>query len=251
MPKARRLTAARPRRQPRAILASLALGLAVVLGLPGEGGSALAQSPSRIKDVADFEGVRDNLLVGYGLVVGLNGTGDDLDSAVFTRESLIGMLQRLGVNARSEDLDSDNVAAVMVTADLPPFSRQGTRIDIQVSALGDAESLLGGTLLVTPLMGADGEVYAVAQGQVAVAGFSAAGNAQTIVKGVPTSGRIANGAIIERELGFELEQLRAVKLALRNPDLTTARRIAEAINTFTGEASARSLDPTTVQKPRR
>lgn len=248
MPKARCHTAARPRRLTRA---ALALGLAVALasagGLPLDSGSAAAQTQSRIKDVADFEGVRDNMLVGYGLVVGLNGTGDDLDSAVFTRESLIGMLQRLGVNARDEDLDSENVAAVMVTADLPPFSRQGTRIDIQVSALGDAESLLGGTLLVTPLMGADGEVYAVAQGQVAVAGFSAAGNAETVVKGVPTSGRIANGAIIERELEFELEQLRSVKLALRNPDLTTARRIAEAINGFTGEASARSLDPTTVQ----
>jgi flagellar P-ring protein precursor FlgI len=252
MPKVRFDTAvSRPCRRPRAALAARALGLAAALGfalgLALDSGSAAAQAQSRIKDVADFEGVRDNMLVGYGLVVGLNGTGDDLDSAVFTRESLIGMLQRLGVNARSEDLDSDNVAAVMVTADLPPFSRQGTRIDVQVSALGDAESLLGGTLLVTPLLGADGEVYAVSQGQVAVAGFSAAGNAQTIVKGVPTSGRIANGAIIERELGFELEQLRSVKLALRNPDLTTARRIADAINAFTGEGSARSLDPTTVQ----
>jgi len=243
MPKARFHTAARrPRLSSLAATVMFALGLALGLAQP-----AAAQGQSRIKDVADFEGVRDNLLVGYGLVVGLNGTGDDLDSAVFTRESLIGMLQRLGVNARDDDLDSDNVAAVMVTADLPPFSRQGTRIDIQVSALGDAESLLGGTLLVTPLLGADGEVYAVAQGQVAVAGFSAAGNAETIVKGVPTSGRIANGAIIERELGFELEQMRAVRLALRNPDLTTARRIAQAINVFTGEESARSLDPTTVQ----
>ncbi|MGF1631433.1 MAG: flagellar basal body P-ring protein FlgI [Kiloniellaceae bacterium] len=240
-----------PRKQPRAALAvrvlSLAAALGFALGLVLDSGNAAAQSQSRIKDVADFEGVRDNMLVGYGLVVGLNGTGDDLGSAVFTRESLIGMLQRLGINARDADLDSDNVAAVMVTADLPPFSRQGTRIDIQVSALGDAESLLGGTLLVTPLLGADGEVYAVAQGQVAIAGFSAAGNAQTIVKGVPTSGRIANGAIIEREIGFELEQLRSIKLALRNPDLTTARRVAEAINTYTGEASARSLDPSTIQ----
>jgi len=228
-----------------AALAALAALAVVLTGLGA--GSAAAQNQSRIKDVADFEGVRDNLLVGYGLVVGLNGTGDDLDSAIFTRESLIGMLQRLGINARGNDLDTDNVAAVMVTADLPPFARQGTRIDIQVSALGDAESLLGGTLLVTPMLGADGEVYAVAQGQVAVAGFSAAGNAQTIVKGVPTAGRIANGAIIERELGFELEQLNSVKLSLRNPDLTTARRIAEAINDFVGENTARSVDPTTVR----
>ncbi|MGD1876917.1 MAG: flagellar basal body P-ring protein FlgI [Kiloniellaceae bacterium] len=245
-----RFDTACPRRQPRcSVVSRLGLALALCLALPLalQSGSASAQNQSRIKDVADFEGVRDNLLVGYGLVVGLNGTGDDLKKAVFTRESLIGMLQRMGVNARDTDLDSANIAAVMITAALPPFSRQGTRIDIQVSALGDAESLLGGTLLVTPLLGADGEVYAVAQGQVAVAGFSAAGNAETIVKGVPTSGRIANGAIIERELGFELEQLRSVKLALRNPDLTTARRVADVINDFTGEASARSLDPTTVQ----
>ncbi len=256
MPTARFHTAAfRPRlprfgaRLPGSLRGALALAFSLVLalGLALDGSAARAQTVSRIKDVADFEGVRDNLLVGYGLVVGLNGTGDNLDSAVFTRESLIGMLQRLGVNARDEDLDTDNVAAVMITADLPPFSRQGTRIDVQVSALGDAESLLGGTLLVTPLLGADGEVYAVAQGQVAVAGFSAAGNAETIVKGVPTSGRIANGAIIERELGFELEQLSSVKLSLRNPDLTTARRIADAINDFTGEAAARSVDPTTVR----
>ena len=252
MPKVRFDTAAhqsRPARlgAARARFCALTLALALSLGLGLATTAAEAQSPSRIKDVADFEGVRDNLLVGYGLVVGLNGTGDDLGSAVFTRESLIGMLQRLGVNARDDDLDTDNVAAVMITADLPAFARQGTRIDVQVSALGDSESLLGGTLLVTPLLGADGEVYAVAQGQVAVAGFSAAGNAETIVKGVPTSGRIANGAIIERELGFELEQLRSVKLSLRNPDLTTARRIATAINAFTGENTARSIDPTTVQ----
>ncbi len=252
MPKVRSSTALRQPQRPRfgaliKALPALLLALGLGLGLGLSGTAALAQSQSRIKDVADFEGVRDNLLVGYGLVVGLNGTGDNLGSAVFTRESLIGMLQRLGINARSEDLDTDNVAAVMITADLPPFSRQGTRIDVQVSALGDSESLLGGTLLVTPLLGADGEVYAVAQGQVAVAGFSAAGNAETVVKGVPTSGRIANGAIIERELGFELEQLRSVKLSLRNPDLTTARRIANAINGFTGEPSARPTDPTTVQ----
>ena len=208
--------------------------------------AAPALGQSRIKDIAEFEGVRDNLLVGYGLIVGLDGTGDDLDSAVFTRESLIGMLQRLGVNARDPNLDTDNVAAVMVTANLPPFSRQGTRIDVTVSALGDAESLLGGTLLVTPMLAADGEVYAVAQGQVAVAGFSAAGNAQTVVKGVPTAGRIPNGAIIEREIGFDIEQLQTVKISLRNPDLTTARRIAAAVNGFIGLPVARPTDPATV-----
>ena len=208
--------------------------------------TAPAAAQSRIKDIADFEGIRENMLVGYGLVVGLDGTGDDLDSAVFTRESLIGMLQRLGVNARNADLDTENVAAVMVTASLPAFARQGSRIDVTVSALGDAESLLGGMLLVTPMLAADGEVYAVAQGTVAVAGFSAQGNAQSIVKGVPTGGRIANGAIIEREVGFEMAALRSVKISLRNPDLTTARRIAGAINGFVGTPSAQPLDPGTV-----
>jgi flagellar P-ring protein precursor FlgI len=208
---------------------------------------AAAEAQARIKDISSFEGVRDNLLIGYGLVVGLDGTGDDLDSSVFTRESLIGMLQRLGVNARDEDLDTDNVAAVMVTANLPAFARQGSRIDVDVSALGDAESLLGGTLLVTPLLGADGEVFSVAQGPVQIGGFSAQGNAQNVTKGVPTAGRIPNGAIIEREIGFELRQLDAVKLSLRNPDFTTAQRVAEAINAYVGVTAAASLDSGTVQ----
>ncbi len=221
------------------------LGLALTLALSFFAPAALGQT--RIKDVVEFEGVRDNQLVGYGLVVGLNGTGDDLNSAVFTRQSLIGMLQRLGINAREADLDTDNVAAVMVTADLPPFARQGSRIDVNISALGDAESLLGGTLLVTPLLAADGEVYAVAQGPIAVGGFSAQGNAETITKGVPTAGRIANGAIVERELDFVLDHLNRVKISLRNPDFTTARRIAAAINQFVGPETARSLDSGTVQ----
>lgn len=209
--------------------------------------AAAAEAQSRIKDIADVEGVRDNQLVGYGLIVGLNGTGDDLDSAPFTRESLIGMLQRLGVSARDDDLDTQNVAAVMVTANLPPFARQGTRIDVTVSALGDAESLLGGTLLVTPLLAADGEVYAVGQGPVAVGGFSAEGEAASVTKGVPTTGRIANGAIVEREIAFALGDLESVKLSLRNPDFTTARRMAQAINKFLGETAARPSDPATVQ----
>lgn len=219
-----------------------AIMLAAVLLWP-----AAASAQSRIKDIADVEGIRDNMLVGYGLVVGLNGTGDDLDDSVFTRESLIGMLQRLGVNARDNDLDTDNVAAVMVTADLPPFTRQGTRIDINVAALGSAGSLLGGTLLVTPLLGADGEVYAVAQGSVNISGFSAGGNAQNVTKGVPTSGRIPNGAIVERAIDFRLADLRDVHLQLRNPDLTTARRMANAINSYVGTSAARSLDPATVR----
>jgi flagellar P-ring protein precursor FlgI len=228
----------------------LAAGLlAVTVGLmPGA-----AFGASRIKDIADFEGVRDNMLIGYGLVVGLNGTGDSLTNAPFTKESLTGMLERLGVNIRKKDgtIDSvspKNVAAVMVTAVLPPFARQGTRIDVQVAAMGDSKNISGGTLLVTPLIGADGEVYAVGQGNVATGAVSASGaSGSTVTKGVPTSGRVANGAIVERELPFEMSHLEAVKVALRNPDFTTARRIAQAVNAFLGTDAARPSDPGTVQ----
>ena len=205
-----------------------------------------ANASSRIKDIVQFEGVRENMLVGYGLVVGLNGTGDTLVDGQFTKQSLKAMLNRLGVKPTDAGLDSKNVAAVMVTAVLPPFARQGSRIDVTVSALGDAKSLLGGTLLVTPVLGADGEVYAVAQGQLAVGGFAASGDAETIVKGVPTSARIASGGIVEREVGFEMANMESVTLSLRNPDFTTARRIAQAINAFLGTAAARPSDPTTV-----
>jgi flagellar P-ring protein precursor FlgI len=228
--------------RPIAIAAVLIAGLACVLT-----SAVPAAAQTRIKDITMVEGVRENQLVGYGLVVGLNGSGDDIDDSVFTRESLIGMLQRLGVNARDEDLDTENIAAVMVTADLPAFARQGTRIDVNVSALGTAESLRGGQLLVTPLLGADGEVYAVAQGPVAVGGFQAGGQAQEVTKGVPTNGRIPNGAIVEREVDFKLNSLKTVNLTLRNPDFTTARRIGKAINQFIGNQVARPLDPSTVQ----
>ena len=209
-------------------------------------GADTARASSRIKDIADFEGIRDNLLIGYGLVVGLNGTGDDLGSAIFTRQSLEAMLERLGVNTRGADIDTDNVAAVMVSAKLPPFARHGTEIDITVSALGDASSLLGGTLLVTPMMGADGEVYAVAQGSLVVGGFAVGGAAEDVVKGVPTGARIPGGAIVEREVGFELATLDSVRISLRNPDLTTARRMARAINAFLSENAASALDPGTI-----
>lgn len=206
-----------------------------------------ADASSRIKDIADFEGIRENQLIGYGLVVGLNGTGDSLNNTPFTQQSLQAMLERLGVNTRNTALNTDTVAAVMVTANLPPFSTQGTRIDVNVSALGDSSSLQGGTLLVTPLVGADGEVYAIAQGSVAIGGFSAQADAASVVRGVPTAGRIANGGLVERELEFKLASLTSVRLALRNPDLTTARRIALSINELIGMPTAEPVDPATVK----
>lgn len=225
------------------LCAALALSLMASAILPPMPCKA---ATTRIKDIVDIEGVRENMLVGYGLVVGLNGTGDRLNNSPFTEQSLLAMLERLGVNVRGLDLRTENVAAVMVTATLPAFGAQGTRIDVTVSALGDAENLLGGQLLVTPLMGADGEVYAVAQGPVAVSGFSAQGAAESITKGVPTKGRIAAGAIIEREIPFELDGLNAVRLSLRNPDFTTARRVATAVNDFLGQSLAQVQDPSTV-----
>jgi flagellar P-ring protein precursor FlgI len=209
-----------------------------------------AGAASRIKDIVDFEGVRDNQLVGYGLVVGLDGTGDDMKKkAPFTRESLIGMLERLGVkiDRTDTDLETKNLAAVMVTATLPAFSRQGSEIDVTVASLGDATSLQGGTLLATPLIGADGEVYAVSQGNITIGGFKATGDAEAVVRGVPTSGRIVRGAIVEREIPFELNTLSAVKLSLRNPDFTTAQRVTDAINAAIGAGTAHALDSATVQ----
>lgn len=219
--------------------------LALIITLSGIY-SLPAWGSSRIKDIADFEGVRDNQLVGYGLVVGLNGTGDNIKSIDFTKESLISMLDQIGINARGGQIKSKNIAAVMVTANLPAFSRQGSRIDVMVSALGDAKNLQGGTLLATPMVGADGEVYAVAQGQIAVGGVAAQGANQSLVKGVPTSGRIANGAIIENEIPFKLEDLDVIRLALRNPDFTTSRRVADAINAMLGTTVAKAIDPATI-----
>jgi flagellar P-ring protein precursor FlgI len=217
----------------------LALVLALLAAVPAAGAS-------RIKDIVEFEGVRENQLVGYGLVVGLNGSGDTLKDGGFTKQSLKSMLNRMGVKPTEDGLQSKNVAAVMITAQLPAFARQGNRIDVTVSALGDASDLDGGTLLVTPLMGADGDVYAVAQGQVGVSGFTASAEASNVTRGVPTTGRIANGAIVEREVGFELANMDTIKLSLRSPDFTTARRIAQAINKFLDEPAAKSSDPSTV-----
>src|SRR5919112_1656228 len=232
----------------RAFAAAVAaLSLLSLVTPAGADGSYRVSATSRIKDLANFEGVRQNQLIGYGLVVGLNGSGDTLNNIPFTRQSLQAMLERLGVNIRGATIRTGNVAAVMVTANLPAFGTQGTRIDVTVSSLGDAKSLQGGTLLVTPLLGADGNVYAVGQGSVAIGGFQAEGEAAKITRGVPTVGRIVNGAIIEREIDFALNRLPQLRLALRNADFTTAKRIAAAVNDFIGGAIAEPLDPSTVQ----
>ena len=220
-----------------------ALGAALVLAPVAQATAA----PARIKDIVDVEGIRENQLVGYGLVVGLDGTGDSLNNSPFTKQSLQSMLERLGVNTQGENVRTANVAAVMVTASLPPFGTQGSRMDVSVASLGNAKSLRGGTLLVTPLLGADGEVYAIAQGPVAINGFKAEGDAASIVSGVPTTGRISSGALIEREIGFELGSQHSLRLSLRNADLTTARRIAMTINDFIGAPTAVPEDPATVR----
>ena len=202
---------------------------------------------ARLKDLTKIEGVRENQLIGYGLVVGLSGTGDRLQNIPFTQRSLISMLERLGVALTDELLLTRNTAAVIVTASLPGFSRNGDKIDVTVSALGDARSLLGGTLLVTPLTGADGHVYAVAQGPLIISGFSAGGQAGSAQKGVPTAGRIPNGATVERELAFAINDLQQVRFVLKNPDFTTAERIALAIDEKIGGAYAKPVDLATVE----
>ncbi|AXK43688.1 flagellar basal body P-ring protein FlgI [Erythrobacter aureus] len=205
-----------------------------------------AHAGSRIKDIVDIENVRTNQLVGYGLVVGLAGTGDRIRNVPFTEESMQAMLERMGVSIRDTQLRTKNVAAVSITASMPPFARAGSRIDVQVSAMGDATSLQGGTLIVSALRGLDGEIYAVAQGNVAVSGFKAQGAGANISRGVSTSARIAGGAIVEREVPYELGNATSLKLALKNPDFTTAQRIANTINSrFQGVAQM--LDPATVE----
>jgi flagellar P-ring protein precursor FlgI len=216
-------------------------------------GAALAAAPapvlafSRVKDLVEVQGIRDNMLVGYGLVVGLNGTGDSLKNAPFTQQSIQTMLERLGVNSRGQVMQTKNVAAVMVTASLPAFAAPGTKIDVSVSAMGDAKNLQGGTLLVTPLFGADGQTYALSQGPVATGGFSAQGEASSVTRGVPTAGRISNGAIVEKDTGFKLASLSTLKLSLHNPDLTTASRIAKAVNAYLGGGSAQAIDPSNIE----
>lgn len=215
-------------------------------------GAALCSVPTsamadpRIKDIVDVQDVRPNQLIGYGLVVGLAGTGDKLRNTPFAEESMQAMLERLGVNIRDTQMKTQNIAAVSVTALMPPFARAGSQIDVQVSALGDATSLQGGTLLVTALKGMDGEIYAVAQGPVAVSGFKAQGQGANVSRGVSTSARVASGAIIEREIPFALKSMSTLNLALRNPDFTTARRLANTINNA-APGVAEMLDPATVR----
>ncbi len=204
-------------------------------------------SPARIKDLVEVDGVRGNDLLGYGLVVGLNNSGDSLRNSPFTEDAIVNLLERLGVNVTGEQIRARNVAAVLVTASLPPFARAGSQIDVTVSAIGDASSLLGGTLVMTPLNAADGQIYAVAQGSIIAGGVSAEGQAARVTEGVPTAGLIPAGARVEREVAFDFSAVRDFRLALRNPDFTTAARIAAAINNDLGVRVAQLLDSGTVR----
>lgn len=208
--------------------------------------TAASAEPIRIKDLVEFDGVRGNDLVGYGLVVGLNGTGDGIRNAPFTEEIMANLLERLGANVTGEDFRPKNVAAVFVTAALPPFARAGGKIDVTVSAIGDAKSLLGGTLIMTPLNGADGQIYAVAQGTIIAGGVSAEGDGAKVVQGVPTAGVIPSGARVEREVEFDFASLDVLRLALKAADFTTAERIESAINTEFGAKVAMMQDSGTV-----
>jgi len=218
------------------------LSVLLALGLV----SAASANAIRIKDLVEFDGVRGNDLVGYGLVVGLNGTGDGIRNAPFTEDIMSNILERLGVNITGEQFRPKNVAAVFVTATLPPFSRAGSTIDVTVSAIGDAKSLLGGTLVMTPLNAADGQIYAVAQGTVIAGGAGAEGDGASVVQGVPTAGVIPSGARVEREIEFDFASLKSIRLALRNADFSTAQRIEDAINHSYGHTVARMLDAGTV-----
>lgn len=227
-------------------LAPLTMLLTVVVSMSALLFASPSHSASRIKDIVSVEGVRDNVLMGYGLVVGLDGTGDRLRNSTFTEATLRAFLERLGIGTREQDIDSRNIAAVTVTATLPPFAREGSKVNITVSTLGDARSLQGGVLLGTPLMGADDKVYAVAQGSVLTEGFSAGGQDTGISKGVPTNGFVPGGAIVEREIAFDFNAMEMLDLALINPDISTALRIAAAINGYLPDTPANVLDPGTV-----
>jgi flagellar P-ring protein precursor FlgI len=233
--------------------------LAVIGSLLG-GAPASADGPyvvtARIKDIASLQAGRDNQLIGYGLVVGLQGSGDSLRSSPFTDQSMKAMLQNLGISTQGSQSNAKNVAAVMVTANLPPFASPGSRIDVTVSSLGDATSLRGGTLVMTSLSGADGQIYAVAQGALVVSGFSAQGQAATLTEGVTTAARVPNGAIVERELPSKFKDSVNLVLQLRNPDFSTAVRVSDIVNSFAARryggpiAEPRDSQEVIVQKPK-
>lgn len=205
------------------VLLAILLTCAASIGLAAQ---------TRVKDIATLQNVRENQLIGYGLVIGLQGTGDSLRNSPFTEQSMRSMLDRLGINVRGASPRTRNVAAVVVTAELPAFIGKGSRIDVTVSSLGDASSLAGGTLVFTPLTGADGKVYAVAQGPLAVSGFASSGQAENLSQGVPTTGRIANGALVERQLPGTFADIQDLVLELRNPDFRTAVNVTDAINAY-------------------
>lgn len=216
--------------------------------------AALAQGMTRIKDISSIQGVRDNQIIGYGLVMGLQGTGDTLRNSPFTEQAVQAMLDRMGINIKGLPLRARNIAAVIVTANLPAFAGIGSRIDVSISSVGDASSLMGGTLLMTPLSGNDGQVYAVAQGQIAVSGFSVQGQAERLTQGVPTSGRIPNGALVERQIPGQLKDIPEIVVELNNPDFKTAARVVDAVNAYTrarwGKPMARERDLRTISVAR-
>jgi flagellar P-ring protein precursor FlgI len=205
---------------------------------------------ARVKDLASLQGVRSNQLMGYGLITGLNGTGDDMKKSLFTLQAVYNMVARNGITIDPDDMTDikvKNIAAVMVTAQLPPFARPGSTIDVHISSIGDASSLAGGTLLMTPLLGADNKVYAVAQGPLAIGAFSYGGKAAQAQKNHPTAGNIPGGAIVEGSVPVPLGQDGTLLYQLSNADFTTAANMAETINSQFGPATARPLDSGSVQ----
>lgn len=224
----------------RACTHAISLLVVLAIGWAGDAGAA------RLKDLTEIGGVRNNQLVGYGLVVGLDGTGDGRRAA-FTVQSFVSMLETMGVTVDPKSVGVKNVAAVMVTAVLPPFARQGNRLDVLVSSIGDADNLQGGTLMLTPLKGIDGRIYAVAQGPVNTGGFEVSGTASQVARNFPTVGRVLSGAIIEREVATDFGTRSTLTFSLRNPDFTTAARIVDAINTRLSEPVARAQDAGTIE----
>jgi flagellar P-ring protein precursor FlgI len=198
----------------------------------------------RIKDIASFEGVRDNQLLGYGIVVGLDGTGDKGQAPV---QGIVNMLERLGITLSPADINSKNIAAVVITATLPPFAKPGIKVDALVSTIGDAKSIQGGTLLLTPLRGPDGKVYALAQGPVSIGGFAAEGGAASVQKNHPAAGKIPDGVTIEKEPPFSLGNGESIRLFLHEPDFMTANGVAEKINYIFSGKFAFAADPSTIE----